>query len=61
MLGLAWQRGLVPVTREALLMRAIELNKVEIDRNKAAFASAASPARSPTPSPPRSMPPSGRI
>ncbi len=37
MLGLAWQRGLVPVTRDAL-MRAIELNKVEIDRNKAAFA-----------------------
>jgi indolepyruvate ferredoxin oxidoreductase len=37
MLGLAWQQGLVPVSRAALL-RAIELNKVEIATNLAAFA-----------------------
>ena len=36
LLGAAWQHGLVPVTLEAL-MRAIELNGVEIDRNKEAF------------------------
>ena len=36
MLGAAWQLGLVPLTRTAL-MRAIELNGVDIDRNKQAF------------------------
>ena len=36
MLGFAWQRGLVPVSLDAL-MRAIELNGVAIDRNKQAF------------------------
>ena len=35
-LGYAWQRGKVPVSRAALL-RAIELNGVQIDNNKAAF------------------------
>ena len=37
MLGAAWQRGLVPVTFEAL-MRAIELNGVATMQNKQAFA-----------------------
>jgi indolepyruvate ferredoxin oxidoreductase len=37
MLGAAWQRGLVPVTFEAL-MRAIELNGVAVEQNKQAFA-----------------------
>ena len=37
MLGAAWQRGLVPVAREAL-MRAIALNAVAVDENKLAFA-----------------------
>ncbi|WP_315835987.1 indolepyruvate ferredoxin oxidoreductase family protein [Bradyrhizobium prioriisuperbiae] len=37
MLGAAWQQGLVPVSLDAL-MRAIDLNKVQTDRNKAAFA-----------------------
>ncbi len=37
MLGHAWQSGLVPVGYDAL-MRAIELNGVAVDRNKAAFA-----------------------
>jgi len=36
MLGFAWQRGLVPVSEEAL-MRAIELNGVAVDANKRAF------------------------
>ena len=36
MLGFAWQKGLVPVSLDAL-MRAIELNGVAIDRNKQAF------------------------
>ena len=36
MLGYAWQRALVPVSIEAIL-RAIELNGVEVDRNKEAF------------------------
>jgi indolepyruvate ferredoxin oxidoreductase len=35
-LGYAWQRGLVPVSLEAL-MRAIELNAVAVDNNKLAF------------------------
>jgi indolepyruvate ferredoxin oxidoreductase len=35
-LGYAWQRGKVPVSRAALL-RAIELNGVQADNNKAAF------------------------
>jgi len=38
MLGIAWQRGLVPVSSQAL-MRAIELNGVAIEQNKQAFAS----------------------
>jgi len=36
MLGYAWQKGRVPLTHAAL-MRAIELNGVQIDNNKAAF------------------------
>ncbi len=36
MLGCAWQKGLVPVTQEALF-KAIELNGVAIDANKQAF------------------------
>jgi indolepyruvate ferredoxin oxidoreductase len=36
MLGYAWQAGLVPVSLAALL-RAIELNAVEVDNNKRAF------------------------
>ena len=35
-LGYAWQRGLVPVGLAAML-RAIELNGVAVDANKAAF------------------------
>jgi indolepyruvate ferredoxin oxidoreductase len=37
MLGVAWQRGLVPVALDALL-RAIELNGAAIEMNKTAFA-----------------------
>jgi indolepyruvate ferredoxin oxidoreductase len=37
MLGYAWQRGWVPLGHAAL-MRAIELNGVQVDNNKAAFA-----------------------
>ena len=36
MLGYAWQKGRVPLSH-ASLMRAIELNGVQIDNNKAAF------------------------
>jgi len=36
LLGYAWQQGRVPVSRAALL-RAIELNGVQVDNNKAAF------------------------
>ena len=36
MLGYAWQQGRVPLSHAAL-MRAIELNGVQIDNNKAAF------------------------
>ncbi|TFY97874.1 indolepyruvate ferredoxin oxidoreductase family protein [Ramlibacter rhizophilus] len=36
MLGYAWQRGWIPVGLEAL-MRAIELNNVAVEANKAAF------------------------
>jgi indolepyruvate ferredoxin oxidoreductase len=36
MLGAAWQRGLVPIRREAI-NRAIELNGVAVDMNKQAF------------------------
>ncbi len=36
MLGYAWQKGRVPVSLEAL-MRAIELNGVQVESNKAAF------------------------
>ena len=36
MLGFAWQKGLVPVSANALL-RAIELNAVAVDRNVQAF------------------------
>ncbi|MEO5606611.1 MAG: DUF6537 domain-containing protein, partial [Polaromonas sp.] len=36
MLGFAWQKGRVPLSRAAL-MRAIELNGVQPDNNKAAF------------------------
>ena len=37
MLGYAWQRGLVPVSAEAL-QRAIELNGVAVESNRTAFA-----------------------
>ncbi|MBE7418822.1 MAG: indolepyruvate ferredoxin oxidoreductase family protein [Ideonella sp.] len=37
LLGFAWQRGLVPVGRDALL-RAIELNGTAVDDNRRAFA-----------------------
>ncbi|HEY5633868.1 MAG TPA: indolepyruvate ferredoxin oxidoreductase family protein [Burkholderiaceae bacterium] len=37
MLGFAWQHGLVPIGFEAL-MRAIELNGVQVERNRQAFA-----------------------
>ncbi|MDH4314249.1 MAG: indolepyruvate ferredoxin oxidoreductase family protein [Gammaproteobacteria bacterium] len=36
MLGYAWQKGLVPVSLPAML-RAIELNGVEVERNREAF------------------------
>ncbi len=36
MLGYAWQRGWIPLGRAALI-RAIELNAVQVDNNKAAF------------------------
>jgi indolepyruvate ferredoxin oxidoreductase len=36
LLGYAWQRGRVPLSHAAL-MRAIELNGVQVDNNKAAF------------------------
>ncbi|MDR3455028.1 MAG: indolepyruvate ferredoxin oxidoreductase family protein [Rhodoferax sp.] len=36
MLGYAWQKGWIPLGRDALL-RAIELNAVAVDNNKAAF------------------------
>ena len=36
MLGYAWQKGWLPLELESL-MRAIELNAVQIDKNKAAF------------------------
>ncbi|MCW5650881.1 MAG: indolepyruvate ferredoxin oxidoreductase family protein [Ramlibacter sp.] len=37
MLGFAWQKGWIPLSRESL-ERAIELNGVAVDQNKAAFA-----------------------
>lgn len=37
MMGFAWQKGLLPI-REASIMRAIEVNGVAVDMNKAAFA-----------------------
>ena len=36
MLGFAWQKGRVPLAHSAL-MRAIELNAVQVEKNKAAF------------------------
>ncbi len=36
MLGYAWQKGLIPIS-ETALTRAIELNAVAVDKNKAAF------------------------
>ncbi len=36
MLGVAWQRGLIPISEEAL-MQAIDLNGVSIDMNKQSF------------------------
>jgi len=48
MLGYAWQRGLVPLSAAAI-ERAIELNEVAVEQNKAAFAwgrvAAVDPAR----------------
>ncbi len=37
MLGFAWQRGWVPLSRDALL-KAIELNREAVAMNRAAFA-----------------------
>ena len=37
LLGCAWQQGLVPVSLDAMI-RAIELNAVEVEKNKQAFA-----------------------
>jgi indolepyruvate ferredoxin oxidoreductase len=37
MLGYAWQKGWIPLGRATSLMRAIELNAVQVDNNKAAF------------------------
>jgi len=36
MLGCAWQKGLVPVSFDAM-MRAIELNAIEVEKNRQAF------------------------
>jgi indolepyruvate ferredoxin oxidoreductase len=36
MLGYAWQKGWIPLSRESMI-RAIELNAVAVDNNKAAF------------------------
>ncbi len=36
MLGYAWQKGWIPLTQDALL-RAIELNAIQIEKNKSAF------------------------
>ena len=36
MLGYTWQKGWIPLTRESLL-RAIELNAIQVDKNKQAF------------------------
>jgi indolepyruvate ferredoxin oxidoreductase len=36
LLGFAWQKGLIPLSRESLL-RAMELNGVAVENNKAAF------------------------
>ena len=36
MMGYAWQQGRIPLSYDAL-MRAIELNGVQVDNNKAAF------------------------
>ncbi|CAM2194726.1 indolepyruvate ferredoxin oxidoreductase [Paraburkholderia kururiensis] len=36
MLGFAWQRGWLPLTHESLI-RAIELNGVQVEKNRAAF------------------------
>jgi indolepyruvate ferredoxin oxidoreductase len=46
MLGYAWQRGLVPVSLEAL-QRAIELNGVAVETNKLAFSLGRLEAQSP--------------
>jgi indolepyruvate ferredoxin oxidoreductase len=37
LVGFAWQRGLIPLSREAIV-RAIELNGVAVELNRAAFA-----------------------
>jgi indolepyruvate ferredoxin oxidoreductase len=36
MLGYAWQRGWIPLTQDSLL-RAMELNAIQVEKNKAAF------------------------
>jgi indolepyruvate ferredoxin oxidoreductase len=36
MLGYAWQKGWIPLSRAALV-RAIELNGVQVDKNRIAF------------------------
>jgi indolepyruvate ferredoxin oxidoreductase len=36
MVGFSWQKGLIPVSRDALL-RAIELNAVDVEQNREAF------------------------
>ena len=37
MLGYAWQKGKVPLSSLAAMMRAIELNNVQVENNKLAF------------------------
>jgi indolepyruvate ferredoxin oxidoreductase len=61
LLGAAWQKGLVPVSRAAL-ERAIDLNGVAAATNRAAFAwgralaaGSASPAPGPAPAPPETI------
>jgi indolepyruvate ferredoxin oxidoreductase len=36
LLGAAWQRGLIPLSRAAIL-QAVELNGAAVERNKQAF------------------------
>ncbi|MBS0447514.1 MAG: indolepyruvate ferredoxin oxidoreductase family protein [Proteobacteria bacterium] len=59
MLGYAWQQGRVPLSR-ASLMRAIELNGVQVDKNKQAFEWGRRAAHDPT-AVQASMQPQGQV